>query len=160
MRPTLLLLPLLACAGPGAHERPAAGAALDPASAAAPRATVATTLAPADPLGASSCALPSAPFVACPAADEPAAEPHHHHHAPAPPPADPHAGHGAAPPKPSADPHAEHRDAKVKDPVCGMMIDPKTAGGGSVTVNGVTTFFCSATCKRTFLSRSADGGTR
>jgi YHS domain-containing protein len=40
-----------------------------------------------------------------------------------------------------------------------MLIDPKKAAGGSVTRNGVTTHFCSAVCKRTFLARVSDGGT-
>ncbi len=36
--------------------------------------------------------------------------------------------------------------ALVKDPVCGMMIDPKTAAG-SVTSGGQTYYFCSAACE-------------
>jgi Cu+-exporting ATPase len=37
----------------------------------------------------------------------------------------------------------------VKDPVCGMVIDPKTAAGKS-EYNGQTYYFCSEGCKRDF----------
>lgn len=37
----------------------------------------------------------------------------------------------------------------VKDPICAMMIDPKYAAGTSVH-EGVTFYFCSPGCKRTF----------
>jgi YHS domain-containing protein len=37
----------------------------------------------------------------------------------------------------------------VKDPVCGMEIDPKTAAGKSV-YQGQTYYFCSAGCKKDF----------
>ncbi len=37
----------------------------------------------------------------------------------------------------------------VKDPVCGMMIDPKTAAGKSV-YQGQTYYFCSTECKADF----------
>ena len=36
-----------------------------------------------------------------------------------------------------------------KDPVCGMMVDPKRAAGSS-SVGGKTSYFCSAGCKATF----------
>ncbi|MGH7583981.1 MAG: PCC domain-containing protein [Gemmatimonadales bacterium] len=39
--------------------------------------------------------------------------------------------------------------AQVKDPVCGMMIDPLKAAGTS-TWKGVTYYFCSEDCKRQF----------
>ena len=39
--------------------------------------------------------------------------------------------------------------ATVKDPICGMMIDPKYAAGTS-TLEGQTFYFCSNNCKRTF----------
>jgi Cu+-exporting ATPase len=39
--------------------------------------------------------------------------------------------------------------AAVKDPICGMMIDPKYAAGTS-TFEGTTFYFCSPGCKRTF----------
>jgi YHS domain-containing protein len=38
---------------------------------------------------------------------------------------------------------------KVRDPVCGMEIDPKKAAGG-VTHQGTTYYFCSADCKASF----------
>ena len=38
---------------------------------------------------------------------------------------------------------------KVKDPVCGMEIDPDKAAGTS-TYLGKTYYFCSADCKATF----------
>ena len=37
----------------------------------------------------------------------------------------------------------------VKDPVCGMEIDPKTATGKS-DYQGQTYYFCSAGCKKAF----------
>lgn len=37
----------------------------------------------------------------------------------------------------------------VKDPVCGMDIDPKTAAGKS-EYQGQTYYFCSAGCKKAF----------
>jgi len=37
----------------------------------------------------------------------------------------------------------------VKDPVCGMDIDPKTAAGKS-EYKGQTYYFCSAGCKKAF----------
>jgi Cu+-exporting ATPase len=36
-----------------------------------------------------------------------------------------------------------------KDPVCGMMVDPKTAAGKSA-YQGKTYYFCSSGCKRDF----------
>ena len=57
--------------------------------------------------------------------------------------------------------------ATVKDPVCGMMIDPDTAAG-RFTYQGKTYHFCSAQCLRQFESEparytrgtaSADAGT-
>lgn len=38
----------------------------------------------------------------------------------------------------------------VKDPVCGMMIDPKTAKGGSTNYNEETYYFCNPKCKTKF----------
>jgi len=38
---------------------------------------------------------------------------------------------------------------QVKDPVCGMEIDPRSAAGTS-TYQGQTYYFCSPGCKRTF----------
>lgn len=37
----------------------------------------------------------------------------------------------------------------VKDPVCGMEIDPATAAGSS-EFNGQTYYFCSVGCKKSF----------
>ena len=37
----------------------------------------------------------------------------------------------------------------AKDPVCGMIIDEKTAAGRS-EYNGKTYYFCAAVCKRKF----------
>ena len=37
----------------------------------------------------------------------------------------------------------------VKDPICGMMVDEKTAKFKS-DYNGKTFYFCAATCKATF----------
>lgn len=39
--------------------------------------------------------------------------------------------------------------AKVKDPICGMMIDPARAAGKSEH-DGVVTYFCSLGCKAKF----------
>jgi len=36
-----------------------------------------------------------------------------------------------------------------KDPICGMMVDPKRAAGSSV-YQGKTYYFCSPGCKSTF----------
>ena len=163
---SLCLLLFLGCAGPAAHEHPGSGSALDPAALPAPRVAVGTTLSPAEALAASDCALPTAPFVTCQEREEPApAEPapsESHHHAPPAAPAPPVAPQphrqevapmGVSPmPKPAL-------AAKVKDPICGMMIDPAKARE-RVTRGGVTTFFCSAPCKRAFLARATDGGTR
>ena len=47
-----------------------------------------------------------------------------------------------------------------KDPVCGMKIDPATAGFKSVR-DGKTHYFCSASCKETFdkeKPKSSKGG--
>lgn len=38
----------------------------------------------------------------------------------------------------------------AKDPVCGMMIDPKTAKGGSSVFKAIFYFFCSSKCKAKF----------
>lgn len=41
-------------------------------------------------------------------------------------------------------------DIKVKDPVCGMLIDPATAKGGKSNFDGQDFFFCSPKCKTKF----------
>ncbi len=38
----------------------------------------------------------------------------------------------------------------IKDPVCGMTVDPETAKGGSSTFQGQTFYFCSSKCKSKF----------
>jgi YHS domain-containing protein len=148
----MILFLLMGCAGPAQHGKPAEGTALNPSTGAAPRLALATTLTAPDPLATRPCELPST-SVACLAEDpEPAPpEPSHPHvHPPE-----------TAVPGPAPAPPTSQRSTvptKVKDPICGMTIDPKKAAG-QVTRNGVTTYFCSATCKRTFLARIADGGT-
>ncbi len=46
--------------------------------------------------------------------------------------------------------HAQPTDIKVKDPVCGMLIDPATAKGGKSTFGGQDFFFCNPKCKTKF----------
>lgn len=160
MTPRLLCLLLLAgCAGPAAHLAAQAGSALEPGSPEAARPPVASTLAPADPLGAPFCGLPTAPGSPCPAPEEeptkPAEDPHRHHHGTAPAP---------APEKPAEDPHQHHRPAAAKspapvpamviDPVCKMKIDPTTAKGGSLLLDGQRHHFCSSSCRNTFKSQN------
>ncbi|HEX2661086.1 MAG TPA: HAD-IC family P-type ATPase, partial [Polyangia bacterium] len=43
----------------------------------------------------------------------------------------------------------------VRDPVCGMMIDPATAGGGSLDHAGVTYHFCHPHCREQFATNPA-----
>ncbi|MCA3011062.1 MAG: YHS domain-containing protein [Myxococcaceae bacterium] len=169
MRPILLLAGCVACAGPSLHERPAEGSALDPRAAPTARPRPATSLDASDPLSAADCELPTSPFVACPKPEAAPGRVSAAEASPTPAAAPERAGPRDAPPTPSTSrepvparlppaPRAQG-PAKVKDPVCGMSIDPAKAAGGSVTRGGVTTFFCSATCKRAFLARLADGGT-
>jgi YHS domain-containing protein len=49
-----------------------------------------------------------------------------------------HRGHGGAAP-----------GSEVKDPVCGMAVDPKNAAAASVRA-GITYYFCSTSCRDTF----------
>ena len=42
--------------------------------------------------------------------------------------------------------------ADVKDPVCGMAVDPATAAR-QITYNGKTYYFCSEVCKQKFDAR-------
>ncbi|HEX7706077.1 MAG TPA: heavy metal translocating P-type ATPase [Thermoanaerobaculia bacterium] len=44
---------------------------------------------------------------------------------------------------------ADTKPERVKDPVCGMMIDPARAAGSS-TLNGTTYYFCNPGCKAKF----------
>src|SRR3954468_7446915 len=39
---------------------------------------------------------------------------------------------------------------KVKDPVCGMMVDPASARGGSFEFKGTTYSFCNPRCNERF----------
>ncbi len=48
----------------------------------------------------------------------------------------------------TADNHTHHHT--VKDPVCGMSVEPHTAKGGSSDYHGNTYFFCSTKCKTKF----------
>lgn len=55
--------------------------------------------------------------------------------------------HGASGQPPSADPQPV---AKVKDPVCGMMVTPGAAKGGSHEHGGTTYWFCNPRCQAKF----------
>ncbi|MCI4347670.1 MAG: YHS domain-containing protein [Thermoplasmata archaeon] len=44
--------------------------------------------------------------------------------------------------------------AKVKDPVCGMLVDPAHAAASGV-YRGETVYFCSVGCKATYDRRHA-----
>jgi len=46
--------------------------------------------------------------------------------------------------------NSAERGAKVRDPVCGMDVDPATARGGSVEHQGKQYFFCSPGCAQRF----------
>lgn len=52
--------------------------------------------------------------------------------------------------------HSDHQTSTsassvaVKDPVCGMTVDPNSAKGGSSKYHGSTFYFCSAKCKAKF----------
>lgn len=144
MSPRLLVFLLLpACAGPAAHRDPSSGSARNTSLPEAVRAQVATTLAFADPLAAPSCGLPTAPEVACPEARPPEKQddPHQHHQ------------HGAGAPVKPAPATPVVASTKVIDPVCKMTIDSSKAGGGSLWHDGQQHFFCSESCRSTFLSQ-------
>lgn len=161
MKTQLISLLLLAgCAGPTAHRTARDDSSLALSQPEAVRAPVASTLTSNDPLEAPSCGLgdePCAPPEASAAESKPME--HHHHHPPAeapapvpePAPMPPH-HHGAMTPKAPA-PAVEATPASVVDPVCKMKLDPTKAKGGSLTVDGQTSFFCSASCRKTFLSQ-------
>lgn len=152
-----------ACAGPVNELRETSP--VRPDAAAGLRLSVASTLTPDAPLEAKPCELPTIPGNACPE-PEPEAHPHQQPRAPVThSPTEPLPGHPAAhshrtlPATPAPEPAQTRKtsDSRVLDPVCGMRIEPAKAAG-SVTIKGVTTHFCSAICKRTFLAR-LDGGT-
>lgn len=46
--------------------------------------------------------------------------------------------------------HNHRHEGLVKDPVCGMMIDPKTAKGGKSSFEGHDFYFCNPKCKTKF----------
>lgn len=122
-----LFLLLTACAGPRAHQAVARGSALDPNQEEAKRPPVASVLTSANPLGdPAEEAEPQKP------------QPHEHHHE-------------SSVSAPEGD--AQVADAKVTDPMCKMKIDPKTAGGGSLTFEGEKHYFCSSSCRRNFLTQ-------
>ncbi|WP_227356804.1 permease [Haladaptatus salinisoli] len=50
----------------------------------------------------------------------------------------------------------DEEDGTVRDPVCGMEVDPDDEGTLSVETDGGTEYFCSESCKRTFLNRRED----
>ena len=116
-----LCLLISACAGPDAAV--VKSSALDANAASAERPKVGTTLDANSPLEAPGC-LPTLPEVKCVEAEAP--QPHHH-----------------AP--------ATVEAALVVDPVCKMKIDPKTAKGGSLELKGEKHFFCSTSCRTSFL---------
>ena len=56
-------------------------------------------------------------------------------------------------------PHSHHEEAAparmVRDPVCGMSVDPSTARGGSHTHAGHTYYFCNPKCRERFAADPA-----
>lgn len=69
-------------------------------------------------------------------------------------PADPLAEPGAPPGEHHHHQPAESVDVKVIDPTCKMSIDPKTAAGGTLTVEGKQHWFCSTSCRRAFEAKN------
>jgi heavy metal translocating P-type ATPase len=63
-------------------------------------------------------------------------------------------GHGAHKHDQAHAHHAAPGPNAVKDPVCGMMVDPHTATERA-THNGKTYYFCSARCRETFVANPA-----
>lgn len=53
------------------------------------------------------------------------------------------------------DAHAPPVTCTVKDPVCGMIVDPATAKGRRVEHEGHEYAFCSANCRERFLADPA-----
>lgn len=169
----VITLLLAACAGPAVHRAPATN------DGEGTRLAVASTLSPENPLDAPNCGLPTA-GEACAetgSSEQKVDEHHHHHHGSAPEAPAPSAPAPAPAPTPPAKPKKEeHRHhhpapasaapvkaapaatevASVRDPVCGMTINPTTAKGGSATLNGTQHFFCSSSCRRTFLSQNPE----
>lgn len=57
-----------------------------------------------------------------------------------------HGGHGSH----GQDPHGEEKTGgDVKDPVCGMAVDPRSAAAAAVR-GGSTHYFCSSSCRDKF----------
>ncbi|WP_227356048.1 permease [Haladaptatus salinisoli] len=50
----------------------------------------------------------------------------------------------------------DDEDGMVRDPVCGMEVDPNDEGTLSVDTDGGTEYFCSESCKQTFLNQRED----
>ncbi|MBL8916383.1 MAG: YHS domain-containing protein [Archangium sp.] len=134
---------LSACAGPEEHRRANANAAMDPSTVAAERSTAGSVLDADSPLDVGEKPAP--------------AKPHHHHpgmQMPAPEPAPEEKPAAEKPPdaKPHVHPVAAPSPETVEDPVCHMKIKPAKAAGGSLTVDGVTSYFCSSSCREKFLA--------
>ena len=55
---------------------------------------------------------------------------------------------------PAAEPGGTSRET-VRDPVCGMMIEPATAGGGHLEHGGTTFYFCNPRCLERFQANPA-----
>ncbi|MFZ5446014.1 MAG: hypothetical protein ACOZQL_38840 [Myxococcota bacterium] len=96
-----------------------------------PRAPAAPRPSVADVLRSDDPLETRAPSTPTPTPSPGDAHAHHHHHAPEP--------------------------TEVVDPVCGMKLDPSTAGGGSLVEGGKTVHFCSSACRRKYLA-GRDGG--
>lgn len=63
---------------------------------------------------------------------------------------DGHAGHNHSHDHGACEMHKKPQDGLVTDPVCGMKIDPKTAKGGTSSLEGHDYFFCNPKCKTKF----------
>ena len=57
--------------------------------------------------------------------------------------------------QPQSQPPATSTSTPHRDPVCGMEVDPQTAGGGSAEHAGVIYHFCSAHCRARFVASPA-----
>lgn len=129
-----------ACAGPEEHRRPSENSALNTSSAAAERLAAGAVLDPESPLDVGEKPAPAKPHQHHPGMQMPAPEPEK------PPAAKPHVHPTSAAPVPET----------VEDPVCHMKIKPEKAGGGSLTVNGVKSYFCSSSCRAKFLAANPE----
>jgi YHS domain-containing protein len=161
------LVSLLGCAGPSFHEQTPPRSAANPSSVEAPRVSAALMLTANDPLTAPTCGLATLPGSSCPPPepdDEPEAKapPTGHVHSSevpvSPPRKQPNAPARSKSPG-GASPPSMNVSSKARDPVCGMLVDTSKPLGGSVLHKGKTEYFCSVTCRRTFLASLSDGGT-